>query len=187
MRARSREARAWRLAALGVALSGAAAVCAVAAEAPRATHTFQLTYRDFGPVSASSDFTAAGPISIRFEGCYAKDGPEAVCGFTLRARTRVIVTNLRNLSHGTRADGLPARTCCMFEQGRPEGFPIVPSGSAPGVADIAAAVEPGRELGVMLRLPDYRAGAPLRSITFSRGEGDPGATFPATVRSLPAS
>ena len=182
----TRRSPAWRPAALAVALACAATLSAVAAGAPRPTHTFELTYRAFGPVSATSEFVGAGPISVRFEGCYAKDGPEAVCGFTLRARTRVVVSNLRNLSHGTRADGLPARTCCMFEQGRPEGFPIVPSGSAAGVADISAAVEPGRELGVMLRLPDYEAGAPLRSITFSRGEGDPGATFPATVRRLPA-
>ena len=189
MSGRRARRRAWRSAVLGLALAVAAtAPSAGPAAASRLPHAFELTYRNFGPVSVASDFTDAGRISIRFEGCYTKDGPEAVCGFTVRAHARVVISNLHNLSHGTRADGSPARTCCLFQQGRPEGFPIVLSeGAASGVADLAAVVEPGRELGVMLRLPDYRVGAPLRSITFSRGEGDPGVTFATEVRSLPAS
>ena len=168
------------LAAVGVAL-------AAAANAAPPTHSFDLTYRGFGPVEATSAFVEAGPLAVRFEGCWAKDGPEAVCGFTLRAHARTEVTNLANLSHGTREDGSPARTCCLFRQGSPEGYPITATAAAPaGVGVITAAVEPGREFGVMLRLPDPGRGAPVHSVTFSRGGGDPGVTFPTRIQTLPA-
>lgn len=165
------------------ALAIAAAMASAASARMGVEHGFDVTYRGFGPVRVSSDFRRAGPVSVRFEGCYAKGGPEAVCAFTVRAHDAVTVSNLRNLSHGSRVDGSPMRTCCIFRQGRPEGFPIT-SGPAEGVVDLAATLRPGEEAGFMLRLPEYRQGSPLRAITFSRGAGDPGITFTAKVRDL---
>jgi hypothetical protein len=156
------------------------------AQPAQTLHSFDITYRNFGRVSASSSFRSAKGYDVRFEGCFAKTGPEAICGFTLRAQTSLILTNGANLSHGTRQDGEPMRTCCLFLQGRPEGRPIIPPGAEEdGAAVIRESLSPGMELGVMLRLPDYKVGSPLSAITFSRGEDDPGLSFPAAVQPLP--
>lgn len=165
------------------ALALAAALLTASAATAAPVHTFDLTYRGFGPVTSHGGFRAADGYRIRFEGCYSKQGPEAVCGFTVRADRALALTNGSNLSHGGRTDGSPMRTCCLFVQGSPEGHPIVAAGGA-GEAAFRLPLQPGREVGVMLRLPDYGRGAPLTSITFSRGEGDAGATFPAQVRVL---
>jgi hypothetical protein len=161
----------------------AAATAALVAAAP---HSYQLTYRDFGPVTASSAFQPADGYAIRFEGCYAKHSAEAICGFTLRAERALQVTNIANLSHGSGEDGAPKRTCCIFLQGDPKGYPITPAPQAPdGTATLAHALKAGEAAGFMLRVPNYAAGAPLKAIIFSRGEGDPGVSFPATVQELP--
>lgn len=150
---------------------------------PPASHTFVLTYRDFGPISSDAGFRPTDGYQLRFEGCFAKHSAEAVCGFTLKATRAILVTNARNLSHGAHADGSAMRTCCMFVQGDARGYPITTAADAP--AALRRPLQPGQELGLMLRVPDYGAGAPLASITFSRGEGDPGETFPARVVELP--
>lgn len=168
------------------ALAAAAALLAAAAaqaEPAAPAHTFELGYRDFGPVTSRADFRAADGYRLRFEGCYARRSPEAVCGFTVRADRPLVLTNGANLSHGTRADGSPVRTCCLFAQGRPEGHPIVATGDA-GEAAYRLPLEPGRDVPVLLRLPDYARHGPPASITFSRGEGDRGATFPTRIEEL---
>ena len=167
------------LAALGVAGPSALA----ASEAP---HTFVLTYRDFGPVQATGAFKPTDGYEVRSEGCYARHSDEAVCGFTLRATRPLTVTNVANAAHGAGADGSAIRTCCMFVQGDNRGYPITTAASASaGVAVLSHPLSPGQQVGLMLRVPNYRKAAPLAAITFSRGQGDPGITFLEHVRELP--
>lgn len=151
-----------------------------------ASHTYDVTYRGFGPVTAASVFRDADGYQLRFEGCYAKHSPEALCGFTLRAVRPVVVSNADKLAHGVRRDGSPMRSCCLFIQGEPEGHPLIAQGAGDGsIAILRRWVEAGRDVGVLLRLPDYRTGSPLQSVVFSRGEGDKGLSFPATIAELP--
>jgi hypothetical protein len=155
----------------------------VAAEAP---HSYLLTYRDFGPVQATSSFTPASGYELRFEGCFAKHSEEAICGFTVRSAGALDLTNVQNMSHGSAANGAAIRTCCLFVQGDNRGFPITPTPEAPaGVAVLSRTLHPGETLGVMLRVPNYKAVGPLASITFSRGQGDVGLRFPAHIVELP--
>lgn len=165
------------------ALACAAALLAAPAARAAPAHVFELSYRGFGPVTSHGAFQAQDGYHLRFEGCYAKHSPEAVCGFTVRADRPLVLTNGTNLSHGSRGDGSPVRTCCLFAQGRPEGHPIVATGDA-GEAAFSLPLEPGRETPVLLRVPDYALHGPPVSITFSRGEGDAGATFPTRVEAL---
>jgi hypothetical protein len=159
---------------------------AAAGAAGASPHTFVLTYRDFGPVTSASGFTHAKGYSLRFEGCYARGGDEAICGFTLRATKALTITNAANLSHAADAEGVVKRTCCMFVQGEPPGYPITAEATVPpGIAVLNHPLEAGRSIGLMLRVPDYRKGGPLGAITFSAGHGDPGVTFPARVEDLP--
>jgi hypothetical protein len=175
-------ARVRRYSALGLLLAAGAAAPAANA----APHTFDLTYRAFGKVSAESQFKTARGYEVRDEGCYAKHSDEAICGFTLRALQPLTVTNLQNAAHGSSADGTPIRTCCMFVQQDNRGYPITPQGGAPaGVAILNVSLRPGQEIGLMLRVPDYRQGPPLYSITFSHGAGDPGLAFPEHIAELP--
>jgi len=169
-----------------VALAALVPFSSRAETATGSSHTFALTYRSFGVVTSQSTFTDAGAYEVRFEGCYAKHSKEAVCAFTLRARRPIVVTNAGNLAHGVRVDGSPMRSCCLFIQGEPEGHPLLPQGSADGsIAIVRRTVGAGREVGFMLRLPDYQDGSPLQAIVFSRGEGDAGVSFPAVVVDLP--
>ena len=151
-----------------------------------ASHTFVLTYRNFGPVEVDSTFTPGAGYDVRPEGCYAKHSDEAICGFTLRARRALAVTNLGNAAHGSGADGSAIRTCCMFVQGDDQGYPITKAsdGSA-GVGVLDRPLSPGQQLGLMLRVPNYRKASPLVTITFSRGHGDPGIALPQHVVELP--
>ena len=121
---------------------------------------------------------------LRFEGCWAHHSDEAICGFTLRPRRPLTVTNLANASHAAAADGAVKRTCCMFVQGNQTGYPIVAGAEAAGAGVLSLALRPGRAQALMLRVPNYRAGGPLASITFSRGGDDPGVTVPAEVIDL---
>ena len=169
--------------ALGVAAAVAAPAALAAAEAP---HTFVLTYRAFGPVQTTSAFRPADGYAVRAEGCYAKHSEEAICGFTLRASRPLIITNLANAAHAAGADGAPIRTCCMFVQGDEQGYPITSAADAPvGVGVLRHSLSSGQQVGLMLRIPNYRRGGPVASITFSRGQGDAGVTFPERVVELP--
>ncbi len=171
------------LCALGLML---AALVAAGPGAMAAPHAFVLTYRGFGPVQVDSSFKPGAGYAVRAEGCYAKHSEEAVCGFTLRATRALSVSNLANASHGSGSDGSTLRTCCMFVQGDDRGYPITPATQAPaGVAVLSHPLSPGQEVGLMLRVPNYKKAAPLTAITFSAGQGDPGVTFPAHVMELP--
>ena len=90
---------------------GRVASCALARPALAAPHAFVLTYRAFGPVEVDSGFKPASGYDVRPEGCYAKHSDEAICGFTLRARRPLTVTNLGDGSHGSGPDGSAIRTC----------------------------------------------------------------------------
>ncbi len=149
-------------------------------------HSFTISYRGFGPVTARSSFRPAAGYQIRFEGCFARQGDEAICAFTLRAQDAIAISNVDNLSHGSAADGATRRTCCLFVQGDDRGYPIAAgAGAAPGAATYRQTLAPGQQLALMLRVPDYKKGAALAAITFSRGQGDPGVTFPARVKQIP--
>lgn len=171
---------------LGLALAGLGAASPAALAGPEATHSFVLTYRHFGPVQASGVFRPANGYEVRAEGCYAKHSEEAICGFTLRATREVIVTNVENAAHASGADGSPIRTCCMFVQGDPRGYPITPATAAPdGIAVLRHPLAPGQQVGLMLRVPNYAKAALVAAVTFSRGQGDPGVAFPTHVTELP--
>ncbi len=174
--ARARRTLGLMLVALGASGSAARA----------APHTFVLTYRNFGPVQASSSFVPAAGYEVRSEGCYARHSEEAVCGFTLRAMRALTVTNLGDVAHGEGADGSPLRTCCMFVKGDDRGYPITPEPQAPaGVGVLRQPLAPGQQVGLMLRVPNYRRGSPLAAIVFSYGRGDPGVRFAEHVVELP--
>ena len=163
---------------------GTAASASVAS--PGSPHSFVLTYRDFGPVKTSSGFHPAIGYALRPEGCYAKHSDEAICGFTLRADQALTVTNLQNLAHGSAADGSMMRTCCLFIQGDNRGYPITrAAGASSGVGVVRDVLRPGEQVGIMLRVPNYRAASPLAAITFSRGQGDEGLSFAEHVVELP--
>jgi hypothetical protein len=178
--------------ALGFSLAmaaGAVTHAQVHAETGRTAtaHSFDLTYRSFGPVEAHSAFVEAQGYEIRFEGCYAKHSEEAICGFTLRATAPLTLSNVQNLSHGSAADGTPIRTCCLFVQTDPRGYPITKDAEAPpGVAVLTRGLQAGETIGVMLRVPNYKT-PPLAGITFSHGQADPGTSFPTPVTELGAS
>jgi hypothetical protein len=147
-------------------------------------HSFDLTYRNFGPVEADSAFVKAQGYDVRFEGCYAKHSEEAICGFTIRATAPLTLGNVENLSHGSAADRTPIRTCCLFLQTDPRGYPITKDAEAPAsVAVLSRSLHAGETLGVMLRVPNYQA-PPLAGITFSHGQADQGVIFPAHVIEL---
>ncbi|HWF00690.1 MAG TPA: hypothetical protein VG248_12895 [Caulobacteraceae bacterium] len=153
---------------------------------PAGAHTFDITYRSWGRAAATAgNFRPASGYEIRFEGCWAKHSDEAICGFTVRAQRRLTITNLRNASHAGAADGAVKRTCCMFVQGDNRGWPIVATAEPGGAGVLREALTPSRPRAVMLRVPNYGAGGPLASITFSCGDGDAGVTFPAKVVELP--
>jgi hypothetical protein len=154
---------------------------------PGTRHSFELSYRSFGPVAADSAFVQAQGYEVRFEGCYAKHSEEAICGFTLRATTPLTLSNRQNFSHGSAADGTPIRTCCLFVQTDPRGYPISKDAEAPeGVAVLTRGLRAGETVGVMLRVPNYKT-PPLAGITLSHGQADPGTSFPAHVTELGAS
>ena len=74
----------------------------------------------------------------------------------------------------------------MFVQGDDRGYPITSSAEAPpGTAVLSHRLAAGQQIGLMLRVPNYRKAEPLAAITFARGQGDPGITFPEHVRELP--
>jgi hypothetical protein len=147
-------------------------------------HSFDLTYRSFGPVEADSTFVKAQGYEVRFEGCYAKHSEEAICGFTLRATAPLMLATAENLSHGSAADGTPIRTCCLFVQTDPRGYPISKEAETPASGSVLTrGLFSGETLGVMLRVPNYKA-PPLAAITFSHGQADQGVTFPAHVIEL---
>jgi hypothetical protein len=147
-------------------------------------HSFDLTYRGFGLVEADSAFVKAQGYEVRFEGCYAKHSEEAICGFTLRATAPLSLSNVQNLSHGSAADGTPIRTCCLFVQTDPRGYPIGKDAETPaGVAVLTRGLHAGETLGVMLRVPNYKT-PPLAGITFSHGQADEGTSFAARVTEL---
>jgi hypothetical protein len=171
-------------AALALLALGGAAGAGVAA--PEASHTFVLTYRNFGPVTSAGPFKPGDGYAVRSEGCYAKHSEEAICGFTLRATRALTITNLGNAAHATGADGSVLRTCCMFVQGDTQGYPITKSATAPAdIAVLSHALKPGQTVGLMLRVPGYKQAAQLAGVTFSRGQGDLGVAFAATVTELP--
>ena len=154
------------------------------AAAAAASHRFHVTYRDWVTVRSVGSFRPTAEYDLRFEGCWAHHSDEAICGFTLRPRRPLTVTNLANASHAAAADGAVKRTCCMFIQGNGTGYPIVAGPDAAGAGILSLALPPGRAQGLMLRVPNYRAGGPLASITFSSGGGEPGLSFPAKVKAL---
>ncbi len=169
-----------------IALSAAALNAATGSAALAAPHRFVLTYRDFGPVEVDSAFQPGIGYEVRAEGCYARHSDEAICGFTLRAKRPLTVTNLANASHGSGADSSAIRTCCMFVQGDDRGYPISQKTAAPGgLGVLSRPLSPGQQVGLMLRVPNYRTRAPLAAITFSHGEGDQGTSFPQHVVELP--
>jgi hypothetical protein len=53
------------------------------------------------------------------------------------------------------------------------------------VAVIDCEFQPGKALGVLLRVPNYKSVGPLAAITFSRGQGDKGMQFPTRIKELP--
>ncbi len=167
---------------LVLALTASIAFDASAAEA---SHNFVLTYRNFGPVTATSVFRTAGRYAVRFEGCFAKHSDEAVCGFSLRAVAPLTVTNNANSSHGSDAKGSPIRTCCLFLQGDDRGYPITVAAASAGMAVLEHRLRPGETLGVMLRVPNYKQAASLAAVTFSSGDGDPGVQFLGRIAELP--
>ncbi len=183
-----------------VAPAAASAVCLVAgvwaaaapmdasrasAPAAAARHAFDLTYRSFGPVEVTSGYLPGRDYDLRPEGCYARASTEAICGFTLRARAPITVTNADNVSHAQRADGAFTRTCCIFVAGDPNGYPLTAPGvSTEGARRVARRLNAGDSLALMLRIPDYATGAPIAAVTFSRGGGDPGVTTQTTVKDL---
>ncbi|HEY1926843.1 MAG TPA: hypothetical protein VGG92_05215 [Caulobacteraceae bacterium] len=164
----------------------AGATLALAGGASAEKHTFLLTYRDFGPITATSRFQKADGYAIRFEGCFARHSDAAICGFTIRPTAPLALTNAQNLSHGSDAAGAAIRTCCLFVQGDEQGYPISAAPGAPqGVAVIDRELRPGETLGVLLRVPNYKSVGPLAAITFSRGQGDKGMQFPTRIKELP--
>jgi hypothetical protein len=167
--------------------AGAALTLAVGAHAAdEARHTFLLTYRDFGPVTATSKFQKADGYAIRFEGCYARHSDAAICGFTIRPTVPLTLTNAQNMSHGSDDAGGAIRTCCLFIQGDNQGYPISGAPGKPeGVAVIDRELKPGETIGVLLRVPNYKTVARLGSITFSHGQGDKGVQFPTHIEELP--
>jgi hypothetical protein len=171
---------------LSVAVSAALTLASSTGSAAETPHTFVLTYRDFGPVTGTGTFKKADGYEVRFEGCFAKHSEEAICGFTIRSAVPLTLTNAQNASHGADAAGSAIRTCCLFIQGDNRGFPIsAASGTTAGAAILNRVVQPGEALGVMLRVPSYKAFGPLTAITFSRGQGDLGVQFPAHIIELP--
>ena len=171
-----------RLVAAGAALFLTSSAWAAA----EAKHTFNLTYRDFGPVTATSMFQNGDGYAVRFEGCYARHSDAAICGFTIRPTAPLTLTNAQNLSHGSDDAGGAIRTCCLFIQGNNQGYPISAAPGPPqGVAVIDRKIAPGETVGVLLRVPNYKTVARLAAITFSRGEGDEGVRFPTRIKELP--
>ena len=171
---------------LEVVLAAGAAVVVASAAHAEAKHTFMLTYRDFGEVTATSTFQKADGYAIRFEGCFARHSDAAICGFTIRPTAPLTLTNAQNLSHGSDGAGGAIRTCCLFIQGNNQGYPISAAPGAPqGVAVIDRALEPGETLGVLLRVPNYKTVARLTAITFSRGQGDKGVQSSTHIEELP--
>jgi hypothetical protein len=166
--------------AAGAVFTLASSACAAA------KHTFLLTYRDFGPVTATSKFQKADGYAIRFEGCFARHSDAAICGFTIRSTAPLALTNAQNLSHGSDGAGGAIRTCCLFIQGDSQGYPISAAPGAPqGVAVIDRELRAGETIGVLLRVPNYKTVGPLASITFSHGQGDKGVQFPTHIKELP--
>jgi hypothetical protein len=178
------------LLAVAALLAGVGGFWALAAAAPPRTgvpavHDFRILYRGFGVVSVESGFIEGGDYDLRPEGCYARASSEAVCGFTLKARRPIVLTNLDNASHAVRQDGAVARSCCLFAGDDPDGFPLVPPGAAAeGVRPLARSLAAGESLAVLLRIPDYARGAPLQAVVFSRGRNDPGIRASVRVRDL---
>ncbi|HEX4741447.1 MAG TPA: hypothetical protein VH353_08960 [Caulobacteraceae bacterium] len=160
----------------------ASGVCGAA----EAKHSFLLTYRDFGSITATSTFQKADGYAVRFEGCFARHSDAAICGFTIRPTVPLTLTNAQNLSHGSDDAGGAIRTCCLFIQGNNQGFPISAAPAAPqAVAVIDRALKPGETIGVLLRVPNYKTVARLAAITFSHGQGDKGVQFPTRIQELP--
>jgi hypothetical protein len=171
---------------LDLVLAAGAAFAVASAAHAEAKHTFMLTYRDFGEVTATSTFQNADGYAIRFEGCFARHSDAAICGFTIRPTAPLALTNAQNLSHGSDSAGGAIRTCCLFLQGNNQGYPISAAPDAPqGVAVIDRPLKPGETLGVLLRVPNYMSVGPLTAITFSRGHGDKGMQFPTRIKELP--
>ena len=171
---------------IALALSATVGFALASSACAAARHTFMLTYRDFGPITATSRFQKADGYAIRFEGCFARRSDAAICGFTIRANGSLTLTNAQNLSHGSDGAGGPIRTCCLFIQGDERGFPIsAAAGVPPGSAVIDRELKQGESLGVLLRVPNYKSVGPLAAITFSRGEGDKGVQFPTRIKELP--
>lgn len=171
---------------LSLGLAPSLALAPAASATPQPPHTFVLTYRAFGPVQSTGVYRPADGYEVRPEGCYAKHSEEAICGFTLKALRPITITNLDNAAHGAAADGSPIRTCCMFVQGDDRGYPISTAKDAPGgIAVLDRRLSAGEQIGLMLRLPNYRKLEPLAAITFSHGQGDRGVTFPEHVTELP--
>jgi hypothetical protein len=173
-------------AAVAFLVAAGACLSVNAAESPL-RHTFQVTYRGFGSVSVESDFISGSAYDLRPEGCYARASSEAVCGFTLRAHGPITLTNFQNASHALRADGSTTRTCCVFVAGDPNGYPLTaPGAPTEGVRPLERHLKAGETLEVILRIPDYGAGAPIAGVVFSRGEGDAGVKAALSVRDLAA-
>jgi hypothetical protein len=171
---------------LGLILAAGAVLTLASSACAGTKHTFLLTYRDFGPVTATSTFQKADGYAIRFEGCFAKHSDAAICGFTIRPTAPLALTNAQNLSHGSDGAGGAIRTCCLFIQGNNQGYPISAAPGAPqGVAVIDRPLKPGETLGVLLRVPNYKTVGPLAAITFSHGQGDKGMQFPTRIKELP--
>jgi hypothetical protein len=169
-----------------VLFAAGASLSVHAAESPR-RHTFQVTYRGFGPVSVESDYILGSAYDLRPEGCYARASSEAVCGFTLKAHGPLTLTNIQNASHALRADGSTTRTCCVFVAGDPNGYPLTaPGAPTEGVRPLERHLKAGETLDVILRIPDYGAGAPIAGVVFSSGGGDPGVKADLSVRDLAA-
>jgi hypothetical protein len=167
-------------------LAAGAVFASGACAAAEATHSFLLTYRDFGPVTATSTFQRADGYAVRFEGCFARHSDAAICGFTIRPTAPLTLTNAQNLSHGSDDAGGAIRTCCLFIQGDNQGFPIsVAPGTPQGVAVLDRQLRVGETVGVLLRVPNYKTVARLGAITFSRGQGDKGVQFPTRIEELP--
>ncbi len=172
---------------LGVVAGLSVASCPSHAAAQTGSpHTFNLTYRSFGPVTSTTTFKAGDGYEARSEGCYAKHSNEAICGFTIHALRGLTITNAGNASHASGSEGPPIRTCCMFVQGDDRGFPIVKTPTTPaGVATLVRALKPGETVGFMLRVPSYKAAPPLAGVTFSAGHGDVGVSFATQIVELP--
>lgn len=148
-------------------------------------HTFVMNLDGRRLITAHSNFRNAPGYQVRFEGCYFEK-KTAFCAFTIKADQTVVITSVENKSHATRTDATDATACCIsLNDGSP--WSTILATADRGSANVMRHTLSDSDTETfLLAIPDFNKGAPLDSLTFSRGQGDPGLEFKMSLLPLPS-